>query len=70
MSKTLFDKMNGMSVDEIIYETFQDETFGEVIDHPLSAEETARYFMQNEGVLTEEEFDTLMKNKLKALWEV
>ena len=68
MSKALFEKLNKMSVEEIINEDFQRDGIYEDIERPLSAEETVQYFTQSEGVLTEEEFKTLMYNKMKELW--
>lgn len=68
MSKVLFEKMNSMSVDEIIDADYQGADVSEDADRPLSAEETVEYFMQTEGLLTLEEFKTLMYNKMKELW--
>ena len=70
MSKKLFDKLNSMSVDEIINENFSNEQpiLTEEFEHPFTIEEANNYFFQ-EGELTLEEMNNLMKNKLKELWE-
>lgn len=71
MSKKLFERLNNMSVDEIINEDFENErsTLTEEFDHPFTIEETEQYFLQGEDGLTEEEMYELMNNKMKELWE-
>lgn len=56
MSKKLFDKLNSMSVDEIINENFSNEQpiLTEEFEHPFTIEETEMCFLQGEGGLTEE----------------
>ena len=71
MSKKIFERLNNMSVDEIINEDFShgQDIITEEFEHPFTIEETEQYFLQNEGCLTEEEMYTLMNNKMKELWE-
>lgn len=70
MSKEIFERLNNLSVDEIINEDFEN---GHIVltennECPCSMEEANNYFFQ-EGELTLEEMNNLMKNKLKELWE-
>ena len=65
----LFNRMNQMSVDDII--CHKDDEEGELsveeFDHPLSDREATQYF-QSSGVLSISEVNSLMQNKLKELW--
>ena len=65
----LFNRMNQMSVDDII--CHKDDEEGELsveeFDHPLSDREATQYF-QSRGVLSMSEVNSLMQNKLKELW--
>ena len=70
MSKKILDKMMRMSVDEIIAEDNDSDLdhFFEGVKRPLTAHETALLF-QSEGVLTVDEMDVLMYNKIQEIWE-
>lgn len=70
MSKELFDRLNSMSVDEILNIDFEPkkDVISEDFERPYTIEETESYFLQ-EGFLTMEEMDILMENKIKELWE-
>ena len=70
MSKKVFDRLNSMSVDEIINEDFECEKdiIEEDFERPCTIDEANKYFFQ-EGELTLEEMNTLMENKLKELWK-
>ena len=70
MSKELFERLNQMSVDEIIAEGKDDDTelLTEEFEHPLSDREATQYF-QSKGVLSATELNILMHNKMLELWE-
>lgn len=70
MSKKLFERLNNMSVDEIINEDFEgkDDVIEENVGRPCSIEEANNYFFQD-GELTLDEMNILMENKLKELWD-
>lgn len=70
MCEKTLDKMMRMSVDEIIaeYSDSNLDHFFERVKRPLTAYETALLF-QSEGVLTVDEIDVLMYNKIQEIWE-
>ena len=70
MSREIFEQLNEMSVDEIINldDSKEVEFLTEEFDHPLTDHEATNYF-QSRGVLSCTEFNTLMHNKMKELWE-
>lgn len=69
MSKKVFDRLNSMSVDEIINEDLEHtkDIIEEDFERPCTIEETEQHFLQD-GCLTMEEMELLMENKLKELW--
>ena len=66
----LFNRMNQMSVDDIICHKDDEEAelSMEEFDYPLSDREATQYF-QSRGVLSMSEVNSLMQNKLKELWK-